>query len=82
MPQNKFATWLQRDAQAQGFRIQPLRRPFARRHELWRFTRRSVPRGVAIGLLVGILALIPGVQIVGTALMCVPCAATSRSPRR
>ncbi len=47
--------------------------PFARRQELWRFTRRSVPRGVAIGLLVGIFALIPGVQIVGTALMCVPC---------
>ena len=47
-------------------------RPFARRHELWRFTRRSVPRGVAVGLLVGIFALIPGVQIVGAALMCVP----------
>lgn len=46
--------------------------PLARRHELWRFTRRSVPRGVAAGLLVGIFALIPGVQIVGAALMCVP----------
>lgn len=42
------------------------------RHELWRFTRRSVPRGVAVGLLVGIFALIPGVQIVGAALLCVP----------
>jgi uncharacterized protein len=50
-------------------------RPFTRRHELWRFTRRSVPRGVAIGLLVGIFALIPGVQIVGAALLCVPCRA-------
>jgi len=47
-------------------------RPFAQRPELWRFTRRSVPRGVAVGLLVGIFALIPGVQIVGAALMCVP----------
>lgn len=47
-------------------------RPFAVRQELWRFTRRSVPRGVAIGLLVGIFALIPGVQIAGAALMCVP----------
>jgi hypothetical protein len=47
--------------------------PFARRPELWRFTRRSVPRGVAVGLLVGIFALIPGIQIVGAALMCVPC---------
>ena len=47
--------------------------PFARRPELWRFTRRSVPRGVAVGLLVGIFALIPGIQIIGAALMCVPC---------
>lgn len=47
-------------------------RPFAVRQELWRFTRRSVPRGVAIGLMVGIFALIPGVQIVGAAMMCVP----------
>ena len=50
-------------------------RPFAHyvlRPELWRFTRRSVPRGVAAGLLVGIFALIPGIQIVGAALMCVP----------
>jgi uncharacterized protein (DUF2062 family) len=46
--------------------------PFARRQELWRFTRRSVPRGVGIGLLVGIFALIPGLQIVGAALLCVP----------
>lgn len=47
--------------------------PLARRQELWRFTRRSVPRGVAVGLLVGIFALIPGIQIIGAALMCVPC---------
>ncbi|OYU35881.1 DUF2062 domain-containing protein [Novosphingobium sp. PASSN1] len=47
-------------------------RPLAARPELWRYTRRSVPRGVAVGLFVGIFALIPGVQIVGAALMCVP----------
>ena len=47
-------------------------RPFAVRAELWRFTRRSVPRGTAIGLFVGIFALIPGIQIVGSALVCVP----------
>lgn len=46
--------------------------PFARRQELFRFTRRSVPRGVALGIFVGIFAMIPGVQIVGAALMCVP----------
>ena len=42
------------------------------RSDLWRFTRRSVPRGVAVGLLVGIFLLIPGLQIVGAALMSVP----------
>lgn len=47
-------------------------RPLAARPELWRYTRRSVPRGIAVGLFVGIFALIPGVQIVGAALMCVP----------
>lgn len=47
-------------------------RHLAKRQELWRFTRRSVPRGVAIGLLVGIFALIPGIQMIGAALMCVP----------
>lgn len=46
--------------------------PLARRAELWRFTRRSVPRGVAVGLFIGIFALIPGIQIIGAALMCVP----------
>jgi uncharacterized protein (DUF2062 family) len=46
--------------------------PLAARAELWRFTRRSVPRGVAIGLMVGIFAMIPGVQIAGAAAMCLP----------
>jgi uncharacterized protein len=50
-------------------------KPFGQRvlhSEFWRFTRRSVPRGVAIGLLVGIFVMIPGLQIVGSALMCIP----------
>lgn len=47
-------------------------RPFAKRQELWRFTRRSVPRGVAIGVFIGILAMIPGIQIICAALLCVP----------
>ena len=50
-------------------------KPFGARvmhSEFWRFTRRSVPRGVAAGLFVGIFALIPGVQIVGAALMSIP----------
>ena len=40
--------------------------------DLWRLTRRSVPRGVAVGLFVGIFLMIPGLQIVGAALMAVP----------
>ena len=53
-------------------------RPFAHRishSELWRFTRRSVRRGVALGLFVGIFFLIPGVQIIGVALLALPCRA-------
>jgi uncharacterized protein (DUF2062 family) len=41
-----------------------------RRSDLWRFTRRSVPRGVAIGLFVGIFLMVPGLQIVGAAFVC------------
>jgi uncharacterized protein (DUF2062 family) len=37
------------------------------RSELWRFTRRSVPRGVALGLLVGII--VPFAQILFAALL-------------
>ncbi len=75
-----MSNWISRIA-AWGHRNMPRREdlehnrfigPFARRPELWRFTRRSVPRGVAVGLLVGIFALIPGIQIIGAALMCVP----------
>lgn len=47
-------------------------RPFGTRilqSEYWRLTRRSVPRGVAVGLLVGIFLMIPGLQIVGAALL-------------
>ena len=39
---------------------------------LWRFTRRSVPRGVALGLFVGIFLRIPGIQIAGAALLALP----------
>jgi hypothetical protein len=46
--------------------------PLARRPELWRFTRRTVPRGVAIGLFIGIFLMVPGLQVIGAALLCVP----------
>ncbi len=53
----------------------PWLKPFGKRirqSDLWRFTRRSVPRGVAVGLFVGIFLMIPGLQIVGAALVSAP----------
>ena len=50
-------------------------KPFGQRirhSELWRFTRRSVPRGVAVGLFVGIFLMVPGLQIIGAVLVSVP----------
>ncbi|OJW56275.1 MAG: hypothetical protein BGO57_08005 [Sphingomonadales bacterium 63-6] len=68
-----LADWIKRQVPSRE-QLEEIRliRPLARRTELFRLTRRSVPRGVAIGLLVGIFALIPGIQIAGAALMCVP----------
>ncbi|MEQ1495403.1 MAG: DUF2062 domain-containing protein [Novosphingobium sp.] len=69
----RMVGWAQRNMpKREDLEHTPFLGPLARRPELWRFTRRSVPRGVAVGLLVGIFALIPGIQIVGAALMCVP----------
>ena len=40
------------------------------RSELWRFTRRSVPRGVALGIIVGVL--LPFAQIIFAAVLSLP----------
>lgn len=69
----RVADWLHRaiptrEALAQSRIVRPL----AERPHLWRYTRRSVPRGVAVGLLVGIFVMIPGLQVIGAALLCVP----------
>lgn len=42
------------------------------RPALWRFTRRSVPRAVGIGFVVGILVMVPGVQPVAAAFAAIP----------
>lgn len=74
--QTKFGQWLERNGLTRETIVgHSWLRPFAHRvshSELWRFTRRSVPRGVALGLLVGIFLLIPGVQIIGVALLAYP----------
>jgi uncharacterized protein len=73
---SKFAQWMQDQAPTrESFERSRFLRPFAARvfhPSLWRFNRRSVPRGVALGLLVGIFLLIPGVQIAGVALLALP----------
>jgi uncharacterized protein len=75
-PKNRLGAWIQRQAPTRdSFERSLFLRPFAKRvfhPALWRFTRRSVPRGVALGLLVGIFLLIPGVQIAGVALLALP----------
>lgn len=75
-PKNKLGAWIHRQAPTRdSFERSRFLRPFAKRvfhPALWRFTRRSVPRGVALGLLVGIFLLIPGVQIAGVALLALP----------
>ena len=48
-------------------------KPFAHRvlrSELWRFNRRSVPRGVALGMLTGVI--IPIGQILAAAILAMP----------
>lgn len=70
---SRLAAWFHRQMPThEQLEANRLTAPFARRPELFRFTRRSVPRGIAVGMFIGIFALIPGVQIVGAALLCVP----------
>lgn len=73
---DRFGKWLAKNSpKREDLAENRFMRPFAGRvlrSDLWRFTRRSVPRGVAVGLLVGIFLMIPGLQIVGAALLSVP----------
>ncbi|MCU0729860.1 MAG: DUF2062 domain-containing protein [Sphingopyxis sp.] len=74
-----FFDWVRRNSPGREELLESrLLKPFAHRiahSELWHFTRRSVPRGVALGLFVGIFLLIPGVQIIGVAMLALPCRA-------
>lgn len=68
---NRFSAWAGRNMptreQMAKSRWVPAR---ALERSLWRFNRRSVPRGVALGLLVGIL--VPVAQIVFAAILALP----------
>ena len=73
MPKAKILSWARRNMPTrEQMERNRFVRPFAHRvlrSELWRFTRRSVPRGVALGLLVGII--VPFAQILFAAFLSV-----------
>lgn len=73
---NRLSRWWHKHApRREAFENSKILAPVAHRvlaPELWRFTRRSVPRGVALGLLVGIFLMIPGLQIAGAAFLALP----------
>ena len=73
---DRFSRWLAKNTpKREELAKSRWMKPFGQRvmqSDLWRFTRRSVPRGVAVGLWIGIFALIPGVQIIGAALLSIP----------
>nr|WP_279614851.1 DUF2062 domain-containing protein [Sphingomicrobium astaxanthinifaciens] len=51
--------------------LRPVRRYIAA-HEYWRFTRRSVPRAVLVGMFIGIFLMIPGLQMFAAAALSIP----------
>lgn len=71
---NKFHRWANRNMPTrEGMERNRYIKPFAHRvlrSELWRFNRRSVPRGVALGMLAGII--IPIGQILAAAVLAMP----------
>ena len=71
---DRFTSWAKRNMPTrEQMEANRFIKPFAHRvlrSELWRFTRRSVPRGVALGLLVGII--VPFAQILFAALLSAP----------
>jgi len=71
---SKFSSWTHRkmptrDEMARSRWVKPFAGRVLR-SELWRFTRRSVPRGVALGMLVGII--VPFGQLLFASLLCLP----------
>lgn len=71
---NRFHRWANdnmptRDGMARNKYVKPFA-PRVLRGELWRFNRRSVPRGVALGMLAGVI--IPIGQILAAAILALP----------
>lgn len=74
LTEGRFASWVGRNMPTrESMEQNRFMKPFAARvlrSDLWRFTRRSVPRGVALGILVGVI--IPVAQIFFAALLALP----------
>lgn len=74
LTESRFARWVGRNMPTrESMEQNRFIKPFAARvlrSDLWRFTRRSVPRGVALGVLVGVI--IPLGQIFAAALLALP----------
>lgn len=74
LTEGRFTRWVGRNMPTrESMEQNRFIRPFAARvlrSDLWRFTRRSVPRGVALGVLVGVI--LPIAQIFGAALLALP----------
>lgn len=70
----KFVAWCRRNTPTrESMESNRFLKPVAHRvlrPELWRFTRRSVPRGVALGMVTGILA--PVAQVALSAVLALP----------
>lgn len=71
--QRRFARWARRQVPTrERLARHRMLAPVAHRflpNELWRLTRRSVPRGVALGFVVAILVIVPGFQILVAVLL-------------
>ena len=74
LTESRFTRWVGRNMPTrESMEQNRFIKPFAARvlrSDLWRFTRRSVPRGVALGVLVGVI--IPLGQIFAAALLALP----------
>ncbi len=74
LTEGRFSRWVGRNLPTrESMEHNRFIKPFAARvlrSDLWRFTRRSVPRGVALGVLVGVI--IPLGQIFAAALLALP----------
>jgi uncharacterized protein (DUF2062 family) len=75
-PRGRLISWIRHHVSREAFERNRFLRPFSRHvlaPSLWRFNRRSVPRGVALGIVTGIL--FPFAHMLVAAILSVPARA-------